>query len=391
MEGEKCLYMTVYTTLQKKIRSGEIRSGEKLPAEKVLAEEFGVSRITIQKAMGMLVQDGYIVRRPGRGSFACLDEGKQTAEALEEGDPGRHSHIIGLVMEDFSAGFGIELLKAVIEEADRRGYYLCVERSCGDQKREKEILESLLRLKVDGLIVMPTHGQHYNTEILKMVGEGMPVVFIDRYLEGLPVPFVGTDNRRAIAELMKNLLRRGYRRLAFFTAPETDAASLQERIEGYQSMCRMLEAEEGEEGREFAGYMLDSIRSTIPDQKSSQNTSDDAERIERFLREHRDVEAVIAAEYDIAVLTEMVCRKMGIRVPEDMAVTCFDGPLSTYGDYRYTHVRQNEEMIGRKAVEILLRLIGGEKITDRIYVDARIVSGRGEEKRRGSARILMKT
>ena len=75
MEGEKCLYMTVYTALQKKIRSGEIRSGEKLPAEKVLAEEFGVSRITIQKAMGMLVQDGYIVRRPGRGSFACLNDG----------------------------------------------------------------------------------------------------------------------------------------------------------------------------------------------------------------------------------------------------------------------------------------------------------------------------
>ena len=42
MEGEKCLYMTVYTALQKKIRSGEIRSGEKLPAEKVLAEEFAI-------------------------------------------------------------------------------------------------------------------------------------------------------------------------------------------------------------------------------------------------------------------------------------------------------------------------------------------------------------
>ena len=373
MEGEKCLYMTVYTALQKKIRSGVIRSGEKLPAEKVLAEEFGVSRITIQKAMGMLVQDGYIERRPGRGSFACLNDGKHNVEVQEENNTGIHSHVIGLVMEDFSAGFGIELLKAVLEEANKREYYLCVERSRGDQRREKEILESLLRLKVDGMIVMPTHGQHYNTEILKMVGEGMPVVFIDRYLEGLPVPFVGTDNKKAIEELIRDLLERGYRKLAFLTAPETDAASLQERIEGYQSMCwRCME----EAGQGFVGYMLDSIRSTIPDQKSSQNTSDDAERIESFLKKHRDIEAIIAAEYDIAVLAEMVCKKIGIRVPEDLIITCFDGPLSTYGDYRYTHVRQNEEVIGRKAVEILSRLIEGEKITDRVYVDAEIERGR---------------
>lgn len=374
MEGEKCLYMTVYTALQKKIRSGEIRSGEKLPAEKVLAEEFGVSRITIQKAMGMLVQDGYIVRRPGRGSFACLNDGKHNVEVQEENNTGIHSHVIGLVMEDFSAGFGIELLKAVLEEANKREYYLCVERSRGDQRREKEILGSLLRLKVDGMIVMPTHGQHYNTEILKMVGEGMPVVFIDRYLEGLPVPFVGTDNKKAIEELIRDLLERGYRKLAFLTAPETDAASLQERIEGYQSMCRRCMEEEAGQG--FVGYMLDSIRSTIPDQKSSQNTSDDAERIESFLKKHRDIEAIIAAEYDIAVLAEMVCKKIGIRVPEDLIITCFDGPLSTYGDYRYTHVRQNEEVIGRKAVEILSRLIEGEKITDRVYVDAEIERGR---------------
>ena len=73
MEEEKCLYQTVYSTLQERIRTGKIQPGERLPAEKVLAEEFEVSRITVQKAMSMLVQDGYVVRRPGRGSFATMN------------------------------------------------------------------------------------------------------------------------------------------------------------------------------------------------------------------------------------------------------------------------------------------------------------------------------
>ena len=172
MEEEKCLYQTVYDTLQERIRCGQIRPGERLPAEKALAEEFGVSRITIQKAMGMLVQDGYIVRRPGRGSFASLDAGKAEQKAGERGaDGGEMSRMIGLVMEEFSASFGIEMLKAIEEEAEKKGYHLCIKRSCGDQLREKKMLESLMQMKVAGMIVMPTHGQHYNTEILKMVGE----------------------------------------------------------------------------------------------------------------------------------------------------------------------------------------------------------------------------
>lgn len=206
MEEEKCLYQTVYDDLLERIRSGKIRPGERLPAEKALAEEFDVSRITIQKAMSMLVQDGYIVRRPGRGSFTSMNAGKADAKSGERGtDAGGMSRVIGLVMEEFTASFGIEMLKAIEEEAEKKGYHLCMKRSCGDQLREKKMLESLMRMKVAGTIVMPTHGQHYNTEILKMVGEGMPVVFVDRYLEGLPVPYIGTDNKKAMEELVQYL------------------------------------------------------------------------------------------------------------------------------------------------------------------------------------------
>lgn len=377
MEEEKCLYRTVYTALQERIRSGEIQPGERLPAEKALAEEFDVSRITIQKAMGMLVQDGYIVRRPGRGSFASMDAGRRDSAGGESGrDNTDNTRVIGLVMEDFTASFGIELLKSIEEETEKKGYYLCVKRSCGDQEREKRMLEELVRMRAVGVIVMPTHGQHYNTEILKMVGEGMPVVFIDRYLEGLPVPFVGTDNKKAVQELMRCLQGAGYRKIALLTAPASDAVTLQKRIEGFQEMGGMAaDADKGAAGKQLECYLLDSIRSTIPDLKGEHNTEGDQGKIEAFLKEHDDVEAVIAAEFDIAVLAERACRRLGIRVPEDLRITCFDGPKSTYDEYTYTHVRQNEEEIGKKAVELLIMLMQGEETAERFFVDARVVQG----------------
>ena len=375
MKEDKCLYESVYTALLEQIRSGKIQPGERLPAEKVLAEKFEVSRITIQKAMGMLVQEGYIVRRPGRGSFASQNiENAEKEEAAAKG--GESSGMIGFVMEDFTASFGIELLKAIEEETDRCGYALCVKRSCGDQNREKKMLEALQKMKAAGLIVMPTHAQHYNTEILKMVGEGMPVVFVDRYLEGLPAPFVGTDNKKAIRELMDYLLKKGYRKMALFTAPETDAVSLKERIEGFLEKCREYNLECQKEADTLTGYLLDSIRSTIPDLKSVQRTDADAEQIRRFLEEHKELEVVIAAEFDIAVLTEQVCRQMGIKVPEELVITCFDGPVSAYGDYAYTHVRQDEEGIGRKAVQILMSLMQGKTILDRVSLEAKVIPGR---------------
>lgn len=371
MEEEKCLYQSVYATLQEQIRTGKIQPGERLPAEKVLAEEFEVSRITVQKAMSMLVQEGYVIRRPGRGSFATMNAKALEGEKGEDGNGhGEAARIIGLVMEDFSASFGLELLKAIEEAADREGYSLCIKRSRGDQKREKRMLESLQEMGVKGILVMPTHGQHYNREILKMVGEGMPVVFLDRYLEGLPVPFVGTDNKKAIEGMIDDLLRKGCRKMALLTAKAVDAVSLEKRIEGFEERCSRSQTE----GQPWEGYLLDTIRSTIPDLQNQQSMEADAEKIESFLKEHRDLDAVIAAEFDIAVLAESVCRKMGIKVPEQMMIACFDGPVSAYGEYTYPHVRQDEEGIGNTAVQTLIRLIQGEMIIERMYVESRVVN-----------------
>ncbi len=63
------LYHQVYVALRQKIRDGLMDMDQPLPGENQLAGEFGVSRVTIRKALANLELEGLITKRPGIGSF----------------------------------------------------------------------------------------------------------------------------------------------------------------------------------------------------------------------------------------------------------------------------------------------------------------------------------
>ncbi|GFH42661.1 GntR family transcriptional regulator [Lactococcus hodotermopsidis] len=62
-------YIDIYTQIKYDIESGKYPINEKLPQGRILAEQFNVSELTITKAINLLVQEGYIVRRRGSGTF----------------------------------------------------------------------------------------------------------------------------------------------------------------------------------------------------------------------------------------------------------------------------------------------------------------------------------
>lgn len=62
-------YLEVYNALMEQIRRGDYSGSVPLPPERQLAEDFGVSRITIVKALDLLKQAGVIDRQHGRGTF----------------------------------------------------------------------------------------------------------------------------------------------------------------------------------------------------------------------------------------------------------------------------------------------------------------------------------
>ncbi len=75
-------YYQVKEILQRSIEAGEYKPGDRLPAEQTLCERFGVSRITVRKALDLLVREGFIYRERGRGTFATVPPLKQPAQII---------------------------------------------------------------------------------------------------------------------------------------------------------------------------------------------------------------------------------------------------------------------------------------------------------------------
>jgi len=63
------LYMQVYTALYQWIQQGRYQPGDKLESEAGLCKLFGVSRISVRRALEMLSNEGWIESRQGKGSF----------------------------------------------------------------------------------------------------------------------------------------------------------------------------------------------------------------------------------------------------------------------------------------------------------------------------------
>lgn len=59
----------VYTAILEDIKSGNYKGGDIIPSEKILCEKYGVSRITVRKAVSDLQKYGYLVKKPGKGTF----------------------------------------------------------------------------------------------------------------------------------------------------------------------------------------------------------------------------------------------------------------------------------------------------------------------------------
>ena len=75
------LYMQVRNALRNAVASRAIASNEVLPPEREMAEQLGISRITVRKALEGLVDEGLIERRRGVGTFV-IERAEKSLSAL---------------------------------------------------------------------------------------------------------------------------------------------------------------------------------------------------------------------------------------------------------------------------------------------------------------------
>lgn len=77
---KKLKHVKVYDRIYELIQNGTYPAGSQLPSEPSLAEQMGVSRMTLRKALALFIEDGLIKNVPGVGHFICAPEQKQSAK-----------------------------------------------------------------------------------------------------------------------------------------------------------------------------------------------------------------------------------------------------------------------------------------------------------------------
>ncbi|NBD23719.1 LacI family DNA-binding transcriptional regulator [Paenibacillus glycinis] len=371
------LYEQIYNHLFQKIMDGELKSGDRLPSEHELADQFGVSRITSKKALEMLSNNRLAERVRGKGSFVANPaSGPDHAAALRTDAPDRSDpprteawRLVGLILPDFADSYGLRLIHGVEERCSSTNCRMLMKLTYDSREEEESAIQSFIDLGVDGFVIFPVHGEHYNTALLRLVLDKFPLVFIDRYLKGIAACAVYTDNQRAAFDLTKHLLERGHDHIGFISPPAENTSTIEDRIAGFTEAL----IESGKTVK--PQHIMTNLYSSLPRSFEETNIQADIATVRRFVELNPELTAFVALEYNLALVLREVLLSMGKRIPEDCQIVCFDSPVDPFGKHLFTHVRQNELAMGEKAIDLLHDQWGGKPFELNHLVAYEIVKG----------------
>ena len=232
--GDQPKYRLIFESLKDSLISGEYREGTRLPSETELVRRFGVSRMTVVKAIKELQQLGLVVRRVGSGTYAAPRTTKQ-------------NRLFGLLIPQLGQTEVFEpICQGMANFPLASKHALLWGNVVGQSQQREDLAEELchqyISQHVSGVFFAPlelTPGKDtVNRRIVDALAHAkIPIVLLDRCYAPYPMrsryDLVGVDNRRAAYMATEHLLKAGARRIAFLgrqlSAPTVDA-----RIAGYR-------------------------------------------------------------------------------------------------------------------------------------------------------------
>ncbi|MET8683555.1 LacI family DNA-binding transcriptional regulator [Streptomyces sp. NPDC004732] len=250
-----------------------------------------------------------------------------------------------------------QIIRGMERAARRHGYALLIAASL---KGGPESLVAKVAGRVDGFAVL---ARTVPTEDLDVISRRLPVVMLagpreSDHLDHLDhIEVANEDGQR---ELTRHLIEdHGLRRLVF-VGGEEGAPDAQARFRGYQEACRAAGLPVREEPDLRAEMMTQAAGARAADALLDRSGPDGSASA--------PLQAMLFANDQMAIGALHALERRGVRVPEDVAVTGFDGiPLGRLVRPALTTVRQPMRQLGEEAVELLVRRLGEER--DRAPVD----------------------
>jgi len=289
-------------------------------ASRALTGKGRVSKQTATKVARVAERLGYRVNIFGR--------------SLREGT----GRTVGVVVPVISNPFFGQLVHHLEAELIGYGFDLVIADSHGEAQREADRLKMLVERRVEGIIVVPSDAEKSGAALTR-AADSVPVVQLDRRVEGLGIDYLGVDNARGMELAIEHVYERGARNVVLVASDATTSAGRERRkaFELHTARLKMVVQEPIlkeftlEVGQNAASEL--SSRPVFPD-------------------------AVIAGDDLIATGLLVGLRKSGLSVPSDVLVTGFDGTmLAEISDPLLTTVEQPFEALARETVRALVRRV----------------------------------
>ncbi|MEZ0113444.1 DNA-binding LacI/PurR family transcriptional regulator [Catenulispora sp. EB89] len=365
---DKLLYEHVHSELKSRITDGRYPVGKRLPSPAELCEEFSVSTITLKRALDMLAEDGYVVRRPRHGTVVVSAEPEAGAAAAGgAGAAGGGLPLFGAVLTSFDDTFGSGILTSMIGQTAGRAN-LAVKMSFGDADAEEALIGELLAAGVSGLAFQPSSSESVPPALLGLLARRFPVVIIDRSYDGIPVSAVCSDNVAGGRAATEHLLDLGHTRIGLVTSASR-VSTVQDRRNGYVR-AHAARGVPHDDADEF--HAVDSV---TPGATTS--PEEDMARLTEFVRSRPGITAYLASEHHIALLLRKACQAVGRAVPDDVSIVCFDQADALLDDsmFVFTHIAQAQHLMGTRVIEELFAQLDDPGAVTKHALPTRLVPG----------------
>lgn len=286
--------------------------------------------------------------------MAAVEELDYRPNALARGLLMKRTMTVGVIIPDISNPYYAEIVRGIQDVADAKGYDILLQNT--DRKAER-IIKSIYLLRekiVDGVIFSGgiIHGYETLSALKELRGR---VVVIGRHEVNFPAALV--DNIGGATEAIQHLIDRGHRRIAFIGGPENSAA-MTDRLKGYESALAQN------------GYPIDKDLLVFGDlTPESGNVA-----AETLLQRENRPTAVLAANDMMAFGTIYAARRLGFKIPDELAVVGFDDVhLSAFFDPALTTVEIPRYRMGQGAMEMLIDLISGKPFDRMRWFKTRLI------------------
>ncbi|WP_018185470.1 LacI family DNA-binding transcriptional regulator [Kaistia granuli] len=290
-----------------------------ITVSRVLRNKTSVAEKTRERVLAVVREMGYV---PNRVAGTLASSG---------------SNLIGVVLPSLSNIVFPDVLRGIHASLASSGYQPVVGVTDYDIDVEEALVASLLSWQPAAMILSGLHHTDYTVEMLKRSGVRIAELMD---IDSTPLDIaVGMSHRQAGVDTALHLHRRGYRRFGYVGHDRSRDLRAARRYEGFR------------QGLADVGLSL--VGEVAANAPSS--TMVGRELLGQLLAKHRDLDAVVFSNDDMAVGGVFHCFAAGIRPREDLALFGFNGldigqalpqPLSTIRSHRF--------LIGKTAAEMIL-------------------------------------